>query len=62
MYNLSRTSRPRAKPFGPDGANYFRPLRELLDRCDGAPLSYWMETMGCQMNSADRCRRREEGE
>ena len=32
MYHLSRTSRPRAKPFGADGAHYFRPLRELLDK------------------------------
>ncbi len=54
MYNLSRSSHPRAKPFGADGANYFRPLREMLDKQQGYKLTYWLETMGCQMNSADR--------
>jgi len=53
MYNLSRSSHPRAKPFGADGANYFRPLREMLDKQQGYKLTYWLETMGCQMNSAD---------
>ena len=43
----------RSKPYGRDGAAYFAPLKELLNKDAGTTLTYSVETMGCQMNSAD---------
>jgi hypothetical protein len=53
MYDLSRAIAPRSKPYGRDGAAYFAPLKELLDKDESTTLTYSVETMGCQMNSAD---------
>jgi len=55
MYDLAAglTAIPRAQPYGRDGAAYFRPIRELLDKDPEFQLTYSIETMGCQMNTAD---------
>lgn len=53
MYDLTRAVTQRSKPYGRDGAAYFPPLRELLDKDADTILKYSVETMGCQMNSAD---------
>jgi hypothetical protein len=54
MYNLARAIAPRSKPYGRDGAAYFAPLKELLGKDEDTTLTYSVETMGCQMNSAVR--------
>lgn len=53
MYDLTRAVKARSKPYGRDGAAYFAPLKELLDKDADTTLTYSIETMGCQMNSAD---------
>eukprot|EP00290_Baffinella_frigidus_P005519 CAMPEP_0180134382 /NCGR_PEP_ID=MMETSP0986-20121125/10130_1 /TAXON_ID=697907 /ORGANISM="non described non described, Strain CCMP2293" /LENGTH=549 /DNA_ID=CAMNT_0022074735 /DNA_START=102 /DNA_END=1752 /DNA_ORIENTATION=- len=55
MYDLAAglTAIPRAQPYGRDGGAYFRPLRELMDKDKSYQLTYSIETMGCQMNTAD---------
>jgi len=53
MYDLTRAVTARSKPYGRDGAAYFAPLKELLDKDVSTTLTYSIETMGCQMNSAD---------
>ena len=53
MYDLKREVRARAKPYGRDGAAYFAPLKDLMGQAQDSVLKYSVETMGCQMNSAD---------
>jgi hypothetical protein len=53
MYDLTREVTARSKPYGRDGAAYFAPLKNLLGEKEDKVLQYSVETMGCQMNSAD---------